>query len=78
MKLNGNEIISIDDYDILYSYYDCWENRTERHSAVFQTIAEAGGQTENDINHRINAANKASNASDETVASSLIIKFACH
>ena len=23
VKLEGNEIISIDDYDILYSYYDC-------------------------------------------------------
>ena len=25
VKLEGNEIISIDDYDILYSYYDCWK-----------------------------------------------------
>ena len=25
MKLEGNEIISIDDYDILYSYYDSWK-----------------------------------------------------
>ena len=25
VKLEGNEIISIDDCDILYSYYDCWE-----------------------------------------------------
>ena len=24
-KLEGNEIINIDDYDILYSYYDCWK-----------------------------------------------------
>ena len=23
MKLEGNKIISIDDYDVLYSYYDC-------------------------------------------------------
>ena len=23
VKLEGNEIISIDDYDVLYSYYDC-------------------------------------------------------
>ena len=23
VKLEGNEIISTDDYDILYSYYDC-------------------------------------------------------
>ena len=30
VKLEGNEIISIDDYDILYSYYDCWKCTTER------------------------------------------------
>ena len=69
VKLEGNEIISTDDYDILYSYYDCWKSTTERRSAVFQGIVEAGGQTENAIKHRINAADKASNASDETVAS---------
>ena len=28
VKLKGNEIISIDDYDILYSYYDCWKCKT--------------------------------------------------
>ena len=41
VKLEGNEIISIDDYDILYSYYDCWKSTTERLSAVFQGIVEA-------------------------------------
>ena len=25
VKLKGNEIISIDDYNILYLYYDCWK-----------------------------------------------------
>ena len=69
VKLEGTEIISIDDYDILYSYYDCWKITTERRSAVFQGIVEAGGQTENAIKHRINAGDKAPNASDETVAS---------
>ena len=75
MKLEGNEIISIDDYDILYSYYECWKSTTERCSAVFQGIIEAGGQTENAIKHRINADDKASNASDETVASIFDNKF---
>ena len=69
VKLEGNEIISTDDYDILYSYYDCWESMTERRSTVFQGIVEAGGQTENAVKHRINAGDKASNASDEIVAS---------
>ena len=43
VKLEGNEIISIDDYDILYSYYDCCKCTTERLNAVFQGIVEPGG-----------------------------------
>ena len=58
MKLEGNEIISIDDCDILYSYYDCWKSKTKRLNAVFQGIVEADGQTENAIKHRINAPTK--------------------
>ena len=69
VKLEGNEIISIDDYDVLYSYYDCWKCKTERLNAVFQGIVEADGQTENSIKHRINAGDKADVANDTTVAS---------
>ena len=69
VKLEGNEITSIDDYDILYSYYDCWKCTTERHNAVFH------GQTENAIKHWINVGDKASNANDETVASIFDNKF---
>ena len=69
VKLEGNEIISINDYDVLYSYYDCWKTATERHNAIFQGIVETDGQTENAIKHRINATDKANNAKDQTVAS---------
>ena len=69
VKFEGNEIISIDDYDILYSYYDCWKCMTERHNAVFQGIVEDDSQTENVIKHKINAGDKANNAKDQTVAS---------
>ena len=68
VKLEGNEIVSTDDYDILYSYYDCWKTATERYNAIFQGIVEAEGQTENAIKHWINATNKANNAKDQTVA----------
>ena len=69
VKLEGNEIISIDDYDVLYSYYDCWKTATERRNAIFQVIVEADGQTENAIRHRINATNKTNDAKDQTVSS---------
>ena len=69
VKLEGTEIISIDDYDILHSYYDCWKCKTERLNSVFQGIVDADGQTENAIKHRINSGDKANNAKDQTVAS---------
>ena len=69
VKLKGNEIISTDDYNVLYSFYDCWKCKTERLNAVFQGIDETDGQTENAIKHRINATDKANNAKDQTVAS---------
>ena len=69
VKLEGNEIISTDDYDVLYSYYDCWKCKAERLNAVFQGIADSDGQTENAIRHRINATNKTNDAKDQTVAS---------
>ena len=69
VKLEGNKIISIDDYDILYLYDDCWKTTTERRNAIFQGIVEVNSQTENAIKHRINAGDKANNAKDQTVAS---------
>ena len=75
VKLEGNEIISIDDYDILYSYYDCWKWATERINAVFQGIVDADGQTENAIKHRINTGDKANDAKDQTVLSIFDNKF---
>ena len=60
---------SIDDYNVLNSYYDCWKTTIERRNAVFQGIVEADGQSENAIKHRINATDKANNAKDQTVAS---------
>ena len=71
VKLEGNE--STDDYDVLYSYYDCWKCTTERFNAVFQGIAETNGQMDNAIKHRINAGDKADVVNEFT-----IIVFAFH
>ena len=69
VKIEGNEIISTDDYNILYSFYDCWKCKTKRLNAIFQGIVEADGQTGNAIKHRINAGDKTNSAKDQTVAS---------
>ena len=50
VKFEGNDVISIDDYDVLFSYIDSWKCTNERLNAVFQGIVEADGQTENAIN----------------------------
>ena len=68
VKLKGNEITSIDKYNVLYSYYDCWKTATERRNAIFQGIVDAESQTENAIKHQINSTDKANNAKDQTVA----------
>ena len=69
VKLEGDEIISIDDYNILYSYYDCWKCKTKRLNTVFQGIVEADSKSENAIKHQINTTDKADNVKDQTVAS---------
>ena len=63
VKLEGNEIISTDDYDVLFSYIDSWKCKTERLNAVLQGIVDADSQTENASKHRINSGDKANNAS---------------
>ena len=75
VKLEGNAIISIDDNDVLFTYYDCWKSTNERCNAASQGIVEAGGLTENAIKHRINAGDKANDANDITVAEIYNNKF---
>ena len=75
VKLEGNEIITVDDYNILYSYYDGWKSTTERRNAVFQRIVEAGGQMEDIIKHRMNNNDKSTDASDKTMAATFDNKF---
>ena len=70
--------MSTDDYDVLYSYYDCWKCTTERLNTVFQGIVEADGQMENAIKHRIDAKDKADVANDITVHQFSTINFALH
>ena len=75
VKLEINEIISIDDCDIFYSYYDCWKSTAERCNAIFQGIVEVSGQTESAIKHKINTGDKANDANDKTIASIFDNKF---
>ena len=58
VKFEGNEILSIDDFDIFSCYRDLWKKRTEKRNAVRQDIISTDGCTKNSIKLRINAGDK--------------------
>ncbi len=76
VKFEGNEILSVDDFDIFACYRDLWKTKSEKRNAVRQGIISTDGCTENCIKHRINAGNKDdSNARDKAIADTYGNKF---
>ena len=68
VKFEGNEILSIDHFDILACYRDLWKTRSEKRNAVRQGIS-SDGSTENCIKLRINAEDKSATPSrDKAIA----------
>ena len=63
VKFEGNEIMSVDNYDIFVCCQDLWKTKSEKRNAIRQGIISNDGCTENCIKLRINAGDKnASNA----------------
>ena len=58
VKFEGNEIMSIDDYDIFTCYRDLWKTASEKKNAIRQGIISADGFTVNCMKLRINAKDK--------------------
>ena len=58
LKFEGNEILSIDDFDIFTCYRDLWKTASEKKNAVRQGIISSYGCTENCIKLRMNAGDK--------------------
>ena len=84
VKFEGNEILSIDGFDIFACYRDLWKTKSEKRNAIRQGIISNGGCTNNCIKLRINAADKdASNEQDKAVAdtyankSVILLTFKC-
>ena len=76
VKFEGNEILSIDDFDILTCYRDLWKTASERRNAVRQGIISNDGCTINCMKLRINASDKsAGNARDKAIADAYRNKF---
>ena len=73
VKFEGNEIMSMDDFDVLA---DLWKTKSEKRNAIHQGIISTDRCTENCIKLRINAADKnASNAQDKAIADAYGNKF---
>ena len=76
IKFEGNEIMSVDDYDVLACYRDLWKTKSEKKNAIRQGIFSSGGCTTNCITLRINAGNKdATNAQHKAIADAYGNKF---
>ena len=55
VKFEGNEIMSIDDYEIFACYRDLWKTKSGKRNAIRQGIISSDGCMENCIRLRINA-----------------------
>ena len=76
VKFEGNEIMSVDDFDVFACYQDLWKTTSEKRNAIQQGIISTDGCMENCIKLRINAGDKnASNAQDEAIADAYGNKF---
>ena len=76
VKFEGNEIMSMDDYDLFACYRDLWKTKSEKRNAIRQGIISTDGCTENCIKLRINAGNKdATNGQDKAIADAYRNKF---
>ena len=58
VKFEGNEIMSVEDYDIFACYRDLWKTKSEKRNAICKGIISNDGCTENCIKLRINAGDK--------------------
>ena len=72
VKFEGNEIMSVDDFNVFAYYRDLWETKSEKRNGIHQGIISNDGCMENCIKLRINAGDKnASNAQDKAIADAM-------
>ena len=76
VKFEGNEILSIDDFDKFACYRDLWKTKSEKRNAIWQRIVSNGGCKNNCIKLRINAGDKStSNGQDNAIANTCKNRF---
>ena len=76
VKFEGNDIMSVDDFDILACYRDMWKTASEKKNSVRQGIISTVRCMENCIKLRINTGDKSSTpARDKDIADAHRNKF---
>ena len=69
VKFEGNEILSVADFDVLACYRDLWKTDSEKRNTVRQGIIHTDGCMLNCMKLRINAKDKdATIAQDDAIA----------
>ena len=69
VKFQGNEIMSVDYFEVFACYRDLWKTKSEKRNAIHQGIISNDGCTENYIKLCVNAADKSTgNAQDKAIA----------
>ena len=69
VKFEGNETMSVDDFDVLACYRDLNKTKSEKRNAIRQGIISTDGCMENCIKLRINAGDKnTDNVQDKDIA----------
>ena len=84
VKFEGNEILSIDDFDIFACYRDLWKTKLQKKNAIRQGIISNDGCTENCIKLRINAGDKSATTKKDNaiaeaygISSSFLLTLKC-
>ena len=76
VKFEGNEIMSVDDFDVFACYQDLWKTKSEKRNAICQGIISTDSCMGNCIKLKINAGDKStSNAQDKAIADAYGNKF---
>ena len=76
VKLEGNEILSIEDFDVFACYRDLWKTKSGKRNAVRQGIISNDGCTLNCIKLKINTKDKSDgNTRDKAIADTYGNKF---
>ena len=77
VKFEGNEILSLDDFDMFACYQDLWKTVSEKQNAVRQGIVHSNGCTVNCIKLRIDD-KSALNTRDNAIANTYRDKYIIH